>query len=743
MSFFAELKRRNVFRVGLAYAVAAWVLLQVFDVIGEILELPAWGGKLILALLLVGFFLALILAWAYELTPEGVRRESEVDRSRPAAAQAGRRLNALIMALLVVAVAYLLFDKFWLQPRLQDGAATAAAPAQPAAPDTRPPDGSGASRQSIAVLPFDNRSRQTEDEPFVEGIHDDLLTNLARIGALKVISRTSVGKYRDTEKTIPEIAAELGVATVMEGAVQRSGDTVRINVQLIDARTDQHLWAEIFDRRLTAENLFAIQSEISGEIARALQARLSPEDEARLRGVPTDDLAAYDAYLEGRQLMGRRNSESLARARAAFEAAIARDGDFALAWAGLAQATWLFRQYGNMDFARAMTEAEAAARRALELDPATGEAQLVIAELQAIRGEDAEPAYRRAIELSPGSAMAHHWYANYLNAQPLRLQDALTLIRKASQLDPLSPSVQGELADIYLDLGRYDEAERRAAQLLTLDPSFVPGYRRMGQVMRATGRFDQAALWFRRALDRDPGNVGYYFDLLWNYIDLDDREALEALRDEAQERAGESDNAITLDMILAMHAGNYRGALEHSRALFERTNGNLFIRRVQGWVNNMIPDFEAATAAFAGSDPLFFDDASRLPAIRRDPLMACWSGFAMLQTGAATAGRALIDGSIDFLVNELPKHVEHADRWGLEVCQASAGQHEAALRTIEQQVAHRHLEGWFFWERHNQFKPLWNDPRFLSITAGIRQQMAKQRENLRRLMAAESVGAAS
>jgi TolB-like protein len=246
MSILRELKRRNVFRVGLAYAVAAWVLLQIFDVIGDILELPEWGGKLILAMLIIGFFMALFFAWAFELTPEGIKREAEVDRSQSITPQTGKKLNAAILVLMAVAIAYLLFDKFYLAPRLADGRVEDTATAEPAVPT---PD--LVSRQSIAVLPFDNRSRLEEDEFFVAGIHDDLLTNLARIGSLKVISRTSVNQYKGTDKTIPQIAGELGVATIMEGAVQRSGATVRINVQLIDAQTDEHLWAEIFDRELT------------------------------------------------------------------------------------------------------------------------------------------------------------------------------------------------------------------------------------------------------------------------------------------------------------------------------------------------------------------------------------------------------------------------------------------------------------------------------------------------------------
>ena len=297
MSFLDELKRRNVFRVGIAYAVSAWVLLQMLDVIGEILELPAWGGKVILVILATGFFVTLFAAWAFELTPEGIKRESEVDRSQSITSQTGRKLNVLIFALMALAITYLLVDKFVLVPRLaeQELAATKALvlPAESTVVQS-------IDRLSIAVLPFENRSAREQDQFFTDGIHDDLLTSIARIGSMKVISRTSVMEYRGTTKKIPEIAAELGVANILEGGIQRSGEQVRINVQLIDAQTDEHLWAETFDRKLTAENLFAIQSEISTRIAEALQATLSPAEEQRLRQMPTANLDAYDAYLRGR-----------------------------------------------------------------------------------------------------------------------------------------------------------------------------------------------------------------------------------------------------------------------------------------------------------------------------------------------------------------------------------------------------------------------------------------------------------
>jgi TolB-like protein len=350
---------------------------------------------------------------------------------------------------MAVAITYLLFDKFYLAPRLADGRVEDSATAEPAGPapaaEQAAPD--PVSRQSIAVLPFDNRSRLEEDEFFVEGIHDDLLTNLARIGSLKVISRTSVSQYRDTNKTIPQIAGELGVATIMEGAVQRSGATVRINVQLIDAQTDEHLWAEIFDRELTADNLFAIQSEISAEIAKALEATLSPDEQQRLSEQPTENLAAYNAYLRGRQLVTRRNSEDMDQAAREFQRAVELDPGFALAWVGIAEASALQVGYSNLSLADSVQRREEATRRALELDDQLGEAYLSLATLHASwtlrvgrRG------LSQGDRTQPGYATAYVVRGLPRDRFPARRQEALALARKAVELDPLSSIVRLSLA---------------------------------------------------------------------------------------------------------------------------------------------------------------------------------------------------------------------------------------------------------------------------------------------------------
>ncbi len=261
--FLSELRRRSVFRVAVAYGLTAWLLAQVADLVLDAFPAPDWVMRSILLVLALGFPLALLLAWAFEITPEGIKREQDIERNAP---RRRRGLDALIIGVLAVAVALLLQDRFvW----------TAGDPAP------------GVDRRSVAAIPFENLSRDEANVPFTSGVHDDLLIQLSRIGSIKTISRRSVLQYRNTTKTVPEIAAELGVATILTGGVQRSGDRVRINVRLTDAATDEPLWAETYDRQLSAANIFAIQSEIARSIADALRASLTAGEQQRLAAVPT------------------------------------------------------------------------------------------------------------------------------------------------------------------------------------------------------------------------------------------------------------------------------------------------------------------------------------------------------------------------------------------------------------------------------------------------------------------------
>ena len=280
MSLFNELKRRNVIRVGIAYVIGSWLLIQVTETIFPLFGFDDTPARIVVIVLAIGLIPALVFAWVFEMTPEGLKQEKDIDRSQSITPETGRKLNRTITVALVLALGYFAFDQFVLDPqresvmRQQQAEAVAAAmeEARQAAQDEA--QGSSADARSIAVLPFANLSGDPANEPFTLGIHDDLLTHLSRIKSLKTISRTSVLQYRGTTKTIPQIATELGVSNILEGGIQRSGNRVRINLQLIDAKTDEHLWAEIYDRELTAENLFAVQGEIATEEAKSLRATL-------------------------------------------------------------------------------------------------------------------------------------------------------------------------------------------------------------------------------------------------------------------------------------------------------------------------------------------------------------------------------------------------------------------------------------------------------------------------------------
>ena len=292
-SVWRELSRRNVFKVAVAYGIVAWLLVQIIVSVEAPLNLPDWTDTLIIILLAVGFVVALLLAWAYELTPEGVKKTKSVPLAESISRVTGRKLDFAIIGLLLLAVGFMFVDNYVLEEPAETPAA--AAVQEPAAPDQA---AAVADRLSIAALPFENESAAEENaEFFANGIHDEVLIRLAKIGALKVMSRTSVMEYRETNKSMREIGEELGVATLLEGRVQRAGDMVRINVALIDAATDENIWAEIYNRELTAENIFAIQAEMAISIAAALEQTLSPEQTAQLNERPTESTRAYEVCL--------------------------------------------------------------------------------------------------------------------------------------------------------------------------------------------------------------------------------------------------------------------------------------------------------------------------------------------------------------------------------------------------------------------------------------------------------------
>ena len=752
MSLFQELRRRNVFRVGIAYAVGAWLVLQLTEVLSELLNLPEEIGPVVVAAVVIGFPVVLFAAWAYELTPQGIKRESEVRDEASITRSTGRKLNALIIGMMAVAIAYLLFDKFLLRDAAPERAVTAepANDLSPLASNEKNGDGATVPReapaeaaipaQSVAVLPFTNRSPVADDEFFIDGIHDDLLTNLARISGLKVISRTSVARFRDTEVPIPDIARELGVATVMEGAVQRAGDMVRINVQLIDAQTDEHLWAQIYDRPLTTENLFAIQSEISGAIAAALQATLTPEEAERLNDRPTDSLEAYSAYLRGQRDFGRREVATLQRALEEFQRAVELDPEFALAWAGIAQVSVVQPSWGLLPMAEALQVAAPAAARAMELAPHLGEARLAQAMVTSSRGEEAEDLYREAIALLPNHAPAHHWYGNLLEDDLERTEEALALFRKAVSLDPLSPLYRHQVGRFLIMRGRFEEADRELALITQSDPDFFPGLSWRGIAQGAMGNFDQAVVWTRQSRLADPDSFFGDANLLFNLVDLQDHQRLEALRESLRRDNPESPILPYVEASMAGMDGRLAaaleivGAIDPSRAFIPP---QFFALRIHAWLG----DWETVRAIEEQMNPEFFDRVQQPAAVAAGGGNACIIGYALIRTGDPELGKALIDEAIRHATVVLPQHVRHAaNLMSLHHCYAALGDTESALSMLATLVDHRHYQTWWELPRLEYFQPLVGDPRFESLLGEIDAEMARQRANLDRIDQDEVTG---
>jgi len=470
MSFYNELKRRNVFRVGIGYTVAGWVLLQVVDLVLENIVAPDWVMKVFMLVVALGFPVAVIIAWAFEMTPEGIKRESEVDRSQSVTQSTGRKLDRIIIGFLALAVVFLVINPFENKnTSVSPLTETEQAILEPANPDT------GQREKSVAVLPFAFRSNNEDDAFFAEGMHDDLLTQLAKIGSLKVISRTSVMEYKDTTKKIPQIAKELGVATIVEGGVQRSGSRIRFNAQLIDAQTDEHLWAETYNRELTAENLFEIQAEIARAIAQALQATLSPREEALIDRVLTSNLEAWKAYQRAVTFREKLTPESMSAGVSEVSHALELDPDFAAAWS--LRAILLLQQYWFFDTNIAIRdEAWQTIQHGRKIDP-------TLAELDIAEGyyyywgfrdyEKALPFMKRASKALPNNSQAQLGKAYVLR----RIGDwegTLAALRLGSELDPRSSINQTNIGETLMRLHRYEEARLAMdnAQEINPDISF-------------------------------------------------------------------------------------------------------------------------------------------------------------------------------------------------------------------------------------------------------------------------------
>ena len=469
-SFFAELKRRNVYKVAVAYAVVGWLLVQVTTQVFPIFEIPNWALRLIVLAIIIGFPIALVIAWAFELTPEGLKRTEDVDL----AAQAGKKSHAWIYVVIVGAlfsVGLFMLGRYGFREKVS---ASSDLPAK-----------------SIAVLPFDNATRNTDTEYLSDGIAEALINSLTELQQLKVIARSTAFRYKGKQIDPQGVGRELNVRTVLMGVVRQSGDRLNVQVDLVDATTGSQLWGQEYERKLA--DVLAVKHALVREVTEKLRLKLTGEQQQRLTHRDTTNPEAYQFYLRGRYYWNKRTAENLKRAMEQFQQAVDNDPNYALAYAGLSDCYSLLEGYVGTPAKETWPKAKAFAERALQIDSSLAEAHtsLGYAYNGLWRWDEAEEEFKSAIKLNPNYSTAHHWYSLYL-LDVGRMAEGKAEITRAYELDPLSLIIGITLTYPYLAEGDANFSIAQSKKVVDLDPNFPRGHEYLGLSYLKDRRYSEA-----------------------------------------------------------------------------------------------------------------------------------------------------------------------------------------------------------------------------------------------------------
>jgi TolB-like protein len=735
-SFFAELKRRNVYRVGIAYAIASWLLLQVIDVVEPIIGMPAWVAKLILVLLAVGLPLALVFAWAYEMTPEGLKREKHVDRSASITHETGQRLNRIIIGVLVIAVGVLLIDRSLVDSR--DEPVTE--PAAEVTVEASPADETVATAApSIAVLPFANMSADESSTYFSDGLADTLLHMLAQIREIRVAARTSSFQFRDQNTDITKIAEALNVGTVLEGSVQKAGNKIRVTAQLIEADSGYHLWSGNFDRDL--DDVFAIQDEIANEVVAALKISLLGESAEKLAQHETDNIDAYTEYLLGINDINEYSFESLRRGEQRFLNAVRLDPDYALAWARLGQLYLDMEDTGVAD-AREMNEkARDAASKALDLDSQSALAIAVLGAVERNTGkqETARQLLERAVELGPNEPYALQQLGE-LYSVDFQRYEAIEIFKKGLVLDPLSTSLHNNLVLEHQFLRQYDKAGEYVADLIRIVPeSPLPWYRKsMIEFLR--GNWAQSIVDTMHAFEYDPDDPELATMIGDHYLTIDDPASARKWYDRAVEidAAHPVSRAAPLAIYLYENRTSTDGPALARRLIEEgmaERQGSLALALQVIWDDAERNDtWDEWLDFLSGHFPEYFDVDGDWSG--RSLNTTWFMGAMLIAAGDREQGMLVMQDMLDDVAraaNERGPGFFHM--WNM----SATGQREEVLAILRTFLAEkRSTDNWPIGiSRLRAFDFVRDEPEFINYINWLESHAVEQREELQRLLGAD------
>jgi TolB-like protein/Flp pilus assembly protein TadD len=704
--FWSTLRRRKVIQWGLAYVAGAWGFLEGLGYLADLFQWPEPVQKVALIVLAMALPAVLVIAWYH-----GDRGNQRVT-TRELGIVAG-------LLLLTGAIAW----TYWRQAGPTDVADTvdttgAIAPRAIATSDIRP---------AIAVLPFENRSDDPGDAHFVDGIHDDVLTQLARVSSIRVISRTSVEQFRGTRQPLREIASQLGVSQVLEGGVQRAGDRVRINVQLIDATSDTHVWAETYDRQATISDLFAIQTDIATSIAAALKASLSTHDRANLSTLPTHSLEAWYDYQLARQRMAGRTLEGLNDAERLFTQAIERDPQFAMAHAALGATRVLQGYYAPQTWQ--VESAESSVRAALEIDPNLGEAWATLGLLAIAQDDPALALTRldRAVQLAPNFSSGRQWRSAALTRLGRRAE-AVAEAERALALSPLEPVLNLNLANTLGAAERFDSAADFARRAAALDPSSGAAYAVLAEIeAHGRGRFVEAVHVLERGLEAEPNNPFLLAQLARVYLSLGEPDSARHWLEEGLDRAPGAPMLLAMGAMLEFAQGDPKRGLEFARRAATADH------RAQA----LLADYylregnaKAVRQLYEKTRPALFDHEPRVDGTNYGQAI----GLAMALRRLNEKGRAsLLLDRAEQALGGLSRLGDSGYAVADVSIQALRGDSTRALATLR--AAER--QGWRAdWRYSRDLDPglasIRDTPEFKAVFADIEADMARQREELRR-----------
>jgi len=728
MSFFAELKRRNVFKVAAAYIIVGWLIMQAGDTLAPALQLPEWVNSLLAFFLILGFPLAVFFAWAFEMTPEGIKKEKDVDRSKSITQVTGQKLNNLIIGILVMALGYFAIDKFVLQPQrtAESSIAVEEAVIEPESTE-----------QSIAVLPFVDMSANNDNEYFSDGLSEELLNILAKIKELRVAGRTSSFAFKGKNEDLRSIGEKLNVLTILEGSVRKDDkrNRVRITVQLVNVDDGYHLWSDTYDRDL--DDIFAIQEEIAHKVVQALRITLLGEDEARLEQVVDTQINAYDLYLKGLKGINEGGYISLDKAVTQFQEALTLDPAYTPAKVGLITAWTQMAATGSISFQQALDRGMPLLEQVLEEQPLNSAARVQMATLKEFEGDKAaaEKEFIAALDIDPRNAMGLKQYGRFLFNNG-RVEQGLALIDAAVEIDPYSVLALWEQCQTNGFLQRVEKSLAACERIKEIAPESPSGWYGWGSAHSYSGDMARAAKGFAEAIKRDPGDFEMIAAMNFYWLTMEDADQAE----QWLQRAEAIGAGQPFPIIARLRLLKYREQHDLVRDLVGKTlaqnaedrhGSQWMFRQTWAYESARAGDFQAALEPFRKTTAWAFEPELLVPDDLASQTPDVVQIAALLKLADPTSERPaeLLEAMDGVAADTNPRWGPWASDLNLAAIATIRGEHETALQWLNSAWD----KNWRYMWRDTLiddaiFSQLKNEPGYKELVTRFELDMEQQRE---------------